>query len=196
MQKILFIFLRVRILKERMKNPVRPSHSSFWQFCRVANARGYGWHLANHPKPRRAGSRNIFQRFLWLASVASMPVILAGCLPIVSHMHVDFIYIYNKLTIPISFCRGYESETCPRIIDPGSMDGDGYMSQGGDPGEEHIYQIFDRIEITICGEPINFKRIREISPVTKHWRPGSHQYEIVIDKTVKDAFCQKDLQND
>jgi len=181
-----------------MKKPVRPLHSGFWQSCQMTNAHGCSSRLAEYLKSKCTGSHNVFQRFLELACVASMPIIMAGCIPMSLAKHVDYIDIYNKLTTPISFCPSHENDgTCPRIIDAGSMDGNIYMSPpGGESSEEDIYQIFDRIEITICGEPINFKRIREISPVTKHWRPGSHQYEIVIDKTVKDAFCQKDSQND
>jgi hypothetical protein len=54
---------------EPLNNPVAVGASWFWAVCGVANARhsyGYGCalRLAAHPKPRRADSLRIIQRFL------------------------------------------------------------------------------------------------------------------------------------
>jgi hypothetical protein len=96
------------------------------------------------------------------------------------------LHIENKLPSAIAYCI-FNDKDCSNIIQSGSGDSDAYISHGKKLGTEEVYNIFDTKKIKICGEPIDFKRIRSIAPIIKH---DEYHFEIIIDKTVSDAFCR------
>jgi hypothetical protein len=95
--------------------------------------------------------------------------------------------IKNKLTTGIAYCYHTEDKGCPHIIHSGDSDEEYYISKGGKSSAEEIYNIFDKQNIIICKKAISLKRIRSVSPIVKR---DKYDFEIIIDETVSDAFCQ------
>ena len=122
------------------------------------------------------------------AGIASVLGMLSGCMFFGS----DYPYVLlidNKLTTPITYSYCQQIENCSEAIQGGSYNFEPYISRGSKPSDKEIEESFDRLYIIICERPIDFKRIRTVSPLVKHnW----DSFEIVIDKKVVDTFCQKD----
>lgn len=96
------------------------------------------------------------------------------------------LYIVNRLATPIYYCEEYEAAQCPRQVSAGQSERIVYMSHSRNGNDNERYEAFDRQKIKMCGRLVEFKAVRAISPIVKR---DKDRYEIVIDKSVYDAFC-------
>ncbi|WP_137886460.1 hypothetical protein [Pseudomonas sp. 2FE] len=115
---------------------------------------------------------------------------LAGC-----SIESDFIYVLeirNELSGAVSYCDSYELPECKLEVKSGEKAKKYYRARSTkdmvDPA------AYDPVRINLCGEPVEFKRIRAISPVIQR---GSHTFEVAIDKKVYGEFCshRNELKN-
>lgn len=121
--------------------------------------------------------------------VLGLLAVLSGC-SLGWNMEKDFPYelrIENKLTEPIAYCDDYEAAICPHVVQSGGSDRQIFMSHVENGSDEKKLESFDRQKVKVCGKLVDFKAIRSVSPVVK--RDKEH-FEIVIDKTVQEKFCQ------
>jgi len=143
--------------------------------------------FADHSKAMSKAS-SIFHTAKF-AGIVGILAILSGCAFLGLYLPPAYSFmlsINNKLTTEIASCTNYEVKNCQNIIPSGMNLPLSYISQAGKPSDESIAGSLDQAKIKICDKAIDVKRIKLISPIIKH---SSDQYEIVIDKTVADAFC-------
>ena len=126
-------------------------------------------------------------RIIKFAGIINVLGILSGCLFASDYPYV--LFIDNKSTTPIAYSHCYPVEGCIHTINSGSYKYLTYISRGHKPSEKEIRESFDnQFYIIICEKPIEFKRIREVSPLTKlDW----DSFDIVIDEKVFNTFCQQ-----
>jgi hypothetical protein len=122
-------------------------------------------------------------RIIKFIGIVNILVILSGCLFAQSYPFT--LTIENKLKYSITY---YFDENHLHAIHGGSNKEQIYISRGKKLNNEDIYKSFDQQKIIVCQKPIYFKRIRLVAPVVKL---DDDHFEIVIDKRVTDAFCQR-----
>ena len=127
-------------------------------------------------------------RIIKFAGIVSALGMLSGCLFLRSG-YVYCLFIDNKLTIPIAYSYCPQSEECMHVIQGGGNKLIPYISRDYKPSEKEMRESFDnQFYIIICKKPIEFKRIREVSPLAKlDW----DSFDIVIDEKVFNTFCQQ-----
>lgn len=95
--------------------------------------------------------------------------------------------IENRLMTPIAYCEGFEVSNCPHVVQVGRSERQIFMSHVANRSDDEKFEAFDRQKIKVCGNLVDFKLIRAVSPVIK--RDKDH-FEIIIDKAVSDVFCK------
>lgn len=101
----------------------------------------------------------------------------------------DFIYVLeirNELPMAVSYCDSYELPECKQEVRAGETAKKFYRARAARDMSD--LAAYDPVRINLCGAPVEFARIRAISPVTQR---DSHTFEVKIDNKVHEAFCSQ-----
>jgi hypothetical protein len=129
-------------------------------------------------------------RVIKLAGCAGVLGVLSGCwVPGMEPEAYPYgLRIENRLAATIEYCYGPSRDTgCYNVADGNSKD-IGYMSYWRGLTDKEMRNIFYTLNIVICDKMVDLKRIQSVSPIIKR---ENYYFEIIIDKTVVDAFCKQ-----
>ncbi|CAI8981537.1 MULTISPECIES: hypothetical protein [Pseudomonas] len=122
-----------------------------------------------------------------------LPLVLSGCFVAQNLEEQVFLYelrIVNKLAVPIAYCEDFEATSCPNVVQSGGSEREIFSSYVENRTDEEKLRSFNRQKIKICGKLVELKLISSVSPVVKH---DKDHFEIIIDTSVSDTFCQSEV---
>lgn len=109
---------------------------------------------------------------------------LSGCVwdgPLTS-----ILAIRNDLPQSIYYCFFSTLPECKDEIKSGGVAREPYYTSSLDGLENS--DMYGTILISVCGKPVDFERIRKVSPVI---RVAKQEVEVVVDEDVYKAFCSE-----
>jgi len=107
---------------------------------------------------------------------------LTGC-----SIESDFIYVLeikNELPKTVNYCDRYEFPECRLTVRSSEIAKKIYRARSTKDMEDPV--AYDSVRVDLCGEPIEFRRISAISPVSRLHGPT---FKVIINKKVYEAFC-------
>lgn len=122
-----------------------------------------------------------------------LPLVLSGCFLAQNLEEQVFLYelrIVNKLAVPIAYCEDFEATSCPNVVQSGGNEREIFSSYVENRTDEEKLRSFNRQKIKICGKLVELMLISSVSPIVKH---DKDHFEIIIDTSVSDTFCQSEV---